>query len=333
MNPRYSRQVVLENIGPQGQEVLLNSKVIIIGCGALGTNIANNLVRAGVGTLLIVDRDLVELNNLQRQALFDEEDIGTPKALTAALKLQKINSDIEIKYLIKDLNSTNIEEIIDGFDLVLDATDNIPIRMIINDACVKNGIPWIYAGVIQTNGMLMNIIPGGPCFRCILPEVPTVGSLPTCETAGVLNTIPTIIAAIESTEAFKILLKKDIESKLIVYDVWKHTFNTVEIKKYNKCECCIKKEFKFLNSRKGEIITGLCDNGVQIIPPGDMFLDLEKITGNLDKIVNHLMTSEFVLQFDAEGKKMTLFKDGRAIIKGTGDIGAAKSFYSRYLGL
>jgi adenylyltransferase/sulfurtransferase len=333
MNSRYSRQVVLDKIGPQGQEVLLKSKVIIIGCGALGTNIANNLARAGVGTLMIADRDLVELNNLQRQTLFDEADVGSPKAIVAAGKLEKINSQIAIKYLVKDVNNTNIEDIIAGFDLVLDATDNIPTRMLINDACVKKGMYWIYAGVIQTKGMVMNILPQGPCFRCLLPEMPTAGSLPTCETAGVLNTIPTIIAAIESTEALKILLKKDIERRLIVYDVWEQTFNAIEIKKYNKCECCIKKDFKFLNAAKNEIITVLCDNGVQIIPPGDMVLDLGKISANLETTVDHIKASEFLLKFEAEGKKITLFKDGRAIIKGTGDTGAAKSFYTRYLGV
>jgi adenylyltransferase/sulfurtransferase len=325
--------MVLDKIGPQGQEKLLKSKVIIIGCGALGTNIANNLARAGVGTIQIVDRDLVELNNLQRQTLFDEADVGTPKAITAARKLEKINSEIEIKYLVKDVNNTNIEDIIAGFDLVLDATDNIPTRMLINDACVKKGMHWIYAGVIQTKGMMMNILPRGPCFRCLLPEMPTAGSLPTCETAGVLNTIPAVIAAMESTEALKALLKKDIDGRLIVYDIWEQTFNAIEIKKYNKCECCVKKDFKFLNAAKNEIITVLCDNGVQIIPSTDMVLDLEKIFSNLESTVDHIKTSEFLLKFEAEGKKITLFKDGRAIIKGTGDTGAAKSFYTRYLGL
>jgi molybdopterin/thiamine biosynthesis adenylyltransferase len=333
MNSRYSRQLVLAQIGPAGQEALLKSKVIIIGCGALGTNSANHLVRAGVGELLILDRDLVELNNLQRQNLFDETDIGTPKAAAAAARLEKINSEVQIKYLIKDLNDSNIEKIIAGFDLVLDATDNIPTRMLINDACVKMGIPWIYAGVIQTRGMVMNILPEGPCFRCLLPEMPTAGSLPTCETAGVLNTIPTIIAAIQSTEALKILLKKDIRIRLMIYDAWEQTFNAIDIKKYDRCQCCVEKDFTFLKAARHEIITVLCDNGVQIIPPTDMALPLEKISANLENTVDRLMTSEFLLRFEAEGRKMTLFKDGRAIIKGTGDMGAAKSFYTRYLGL
>ncbi len=333
MNPRYSRQVILDKIGREGQETLLKSKVVIIGCGALGTTIANNLARAGIGTLLIIDRDLVELNNLQRQQLFDEDDVGEPKAATAAHKLKRINSEIEIEYLIKDLNNTNIEGIINDFHLVIDATDNIPTRMLVNDACVKNRIPWIYAGVIQTKGMVMNILPDGPCFRCLLPEIPPAGTMLTCETVGVLNTIPNIIASIESTEAMKILLNKDIERKLIIYDVWEHTFDTVEVKKHEKCECCIKQDFKFLNMEKDEIITVLCDNGVQIIPAGDMDLELDKIAGNLEKTINNVMASEFLLKFEAEEKKITLFKDGRAIIKGTGDTGAAKSFYTRCLGL
>jgi adenylyltransferase/sulfurtransferase len=325
--------VVLDKIGHRGQEILLKSRVVIVGCGALGTTIANNLSRAGIGTLLIVDRDVVELNNLQRQVLFDEEDVGTPKVIAAARKLEKINSEIEIKYLIKDVNNTNIEDIMDGFHLVLDATDNVPTRMLVNDACVKNGIPWIYAGVIQANGMVMNILPDGPCFRCLLPELPPAGSVPTCETAGILNTIPNIIASIESTEALKILLKKDIERRLIVYDVWEHTFDTIKVRKYEKCECCAAQDFKFLNMEKREIITGLCDNGVLIIPPEDMGLDLGKIAGDLEKAVNNVMSSEFLIKFEAEEKTITLFRDGRAIIKGTGDKGAAKSLYSRYLGL
>lgn len=332
MNTRYLRQVVLDQIGPEGQELLLKSKVIIIGCGALGTHIANNLARAGVGKLLLVDRDLVELNNLQRQTLFDETDIGKPKAMAAAQKLKNINSEITIKYLIKDLHGINIEEVIEGFDLVLDATDNIPTRMIINDACVKMGKPWIYTGVIQTRGMVMNIYPEGPCFRCLVPEVPAPGSLPTCETAGILNTIPGIMAAIESTEAIKILLKREFERRLIVYDVWEHTFDTIEVKKDTGCDCCIKENFKFLSAAKSGIITMLCDNGVQIIPGMDMNLDLPKIAANLGRTVDHIIAGEFLIRFEAEGKKITLFKDGRAIIKGTGDTGIAKSLYTRYLG-
>lgn len=333
MSSRYSRQVVLDKIGRSGQETLLKSKVVIIGCGALGTNIAGTLTRAGIGNITMVDRDIIELNNLQRQIIFDEDDVGTAKTVAAARKLQKINSEIKIKSIIKDVNNRNIEEIISGTDLVLDATDNILTRMIINDACVKQGTPWVYAGVIRTNGMLMDILPQGPCLRCLLPEVPPPGSVQTCETAGILNTIPTIIASIECTEAIKILLNKDIEPKLIIYDVWEHRFDMIEIKKDKNCECCGKRDFKFLNKEIVEIITGLCDNSVQIMPPEDTVFDLKKIAANLEKSVGNLSVSEFLLKFQAEGKSFTIFEDGRAIIKGTGDKGAAKSLYSRYMGL
>jgi adenylyltransferase/sulfurtransferase len=181
--------------------------------------------------------------------------------------------------------------------------------------------------------MVMNILPDGPCLRCLLPEIPPAGTMPTCETVGVLNTIPAIIASIESTEALKILLNKDIERRLIVYDVWDHDFNSIEIKKYEKCQCCGEKDFKFLNVERNEIITALCDKGVQIIPAEDMKLELDKVALNLGKTVHNIMVNDFLLKFEAEKKQITLFKDGRAIIKGTSDKGAAKSFYTRYLGI
>lgn len=182
MNSRYSRQVILEQIGHQGQEKLLQSHVIVIGCGALGSTIAGNLARAGIGNLTVLDRDLVEKTNLHRQTLFNEDDIGSPKAPVAAQKLAKINSEIQINYHLKDLHNTNAQEIFLGngpknrADLVIDATDNIPTRMLINDVCVKHRIPWIYGGAIQTGGMVMNILPDGPCFRCLIPELPSRGN-------------------------------------------------------------------------------------------------------------------------------------------------------------
>ncbi len=333
MGIRYSRQTILQQIGEEGQEILKKSKVVIIGCGALGTNISNNLTRAGIGILHIIDRDVVELNNLQRQILFDELDVGSPKVIAAVEKLGKINSEIEIVPFIVDLNSSNIEAFIEESDLVLDATDNFQTRMIMNDACIKNKIPWIYTGIIQTHGMMMNILPQGPCLQCILPKIPPPGLTPTCETAGVLNTIVNILASIESTEAIKILLNKDIERRMVFYDVWNHQFETIEVTKNDECQCCVKNNFNFLNTEKKEMILELCDNAIQIIPPVNSTLNLKKISENLKNKVNELLVSEYVLRFQVEGKKITIFQDGRALIKGTGDKGIAKSIYSRYLGL
>jgi len=333
MDIRYSRQTILQQIGEEGQKILKKSKVVIVGCGALGTNISNILARAGIGNLHIIDRDVVELNNLQRQILFDEQDIGTAKVIAAVKKLGKINSEIEIVPFIVDLNNNNIEAFIEESDLVLDATDNFQTRMIINDACIKNEIPWIYTGVIKTHGMTMNILPEGPCFQCVLPSIPDPGSTPTCETAGILNTIVNIMASIESTEAIKILLNRDIEKSLVFYDVWNHQFERVDVKKDNGCECCVKKNFKFLETEKREMILELCDNAIQIFPPTETKINLKKIAENLKNKVTELTFSEFVLMFQAENKKITIFEDGRALIKGTGDKGIAKSIYSRYLGL
>lgn len=333
MNSRYSRQTILPQIGQEGQKILLKSQVVIVGCGALGTNISTILARAGIGKLHIIDRDIVEFNNLQRQILFNEQDVGSPKVIAAVEKLEKINSEIEIVSSIVDLNGNNIEEFIKKTDLVLDATDNFQTRMIINDACVKNKIPWIYAGVIQTHGMMMNILPDGPCFQCILPKLPSPGSTPTCETAGVLNTMANIIASIESTEAIKILLNRDIEKNLVFYDVWNHHYEKIRVAKNDECGCCVKKKFDFLNTENTEMIIELCDNAIQIFPPPNTTLNLKKIAENLKNKVTELTVSEFILMFQAENKKITIFENGRALIKGTGDKGIAKSIYSRYLGL
>jgi adenylyltransferase/sulfurtransferase len=337
MEDRYSRQTVLASIGTAGQEKLLQSKIAVIGCGALGTHIASNLARAGIGHIRVLDRDVVELNNLQRQTLFDETDLGKPKVEAALEKLRKINSEITIEGLVKDLHNGNIEEMIEGFDLVMDATDNIPTRMIVNDACVKKKVPWIYAGVIRSEGMVMSILPEGPCLRCLLPEIPPAGSMTSCELAGVMNTVPAIIAAIQCTEAFKILLNQiEKKRKLIVYDVWTHRFNGLNINKNPACACCGKGEFTFLDNPGRDVVMGLCEDSVQIIPPRDTRVDLGILTSDLAKAgstVNVVISNDHLVRFLAEGKQITVYGDGRALVKGTGDNGVAKAVYSRYLGL
>jgi adenylyltransferase/sulfurtransferase len=337
MQSRYSRQVILQNIGQKGQEKLLNSSVAIVGCGALGTVAANNLARAGVGKILIIDRDFVELNNLQRQMLFDENDVGAPKAVAAAEKIASINSDIEVHPIIKDINYTNIEEILNGVDLVIDGTDNIQTRMLINDVCVKNRIPWIYTGAIGTSGMSMNILPDKACIRCLYPGIPKAGSLPTCDTMGVLNTITVIMGSIETTEAIKILLEfyDDIEStnsNLLVYDTWNHSFDSIMVKKNEKCECCGKKNYEFIDSDEQEIITSLCGrNAIQITPADPKELSLKSIGDKLEKL-GTVKCSDFIMLFKNDETEISLFRDGRAIIKGTDDEAVARTIYARYIG-
>ena len=220
VNDRYSRQILLKYIQEKGQEKLASSSTAVIGCGALRTTIANNLARAGIGYICIIDRDIVELNNLQRQNLFDEDDIGFTKAGVAAEKLRKINSEIRIEPIVDDVSYKNIEHAIKNMNVVLDGTDNMLVRFLINDACVKHNIPWIYGGAIETYGMTMNIIPHKtPCFRCLIQDLPEAGSLPTCDTVGVLNSIPGIIGSIQSTEPLKILLGEEINNGILTYDV------------------------------------------------------------------------------------------------------------------
>ena len=337
MQSRYSRQVILQNIGEEGQEKLLNSSVAIVGCGALGTVAANNLARAGVGKISIIDRDFVELNNLQRQMLFDENDIGAPKAVAAAEKIASINSDIEVHPIIKDINYTNIEEILKGVDLVIDGTDNIQTRMLINDVCMKNRIPWIYTGAIGTSGMSMNILPDKACLRCLYPGIPKAGSLPTCDTMGVLNTITVIMGSIETTEAIKILLGfyDDIEStnsNLLVYDTWNHSFDSITVKKNEKCECCGKENYEFIDSDEQEIITSLCGrNAIQITPADPKELSLKGIGEKLEKL-GTVKCTDYIMLFKNDETEISLFRDGRAIIKGTNDEIVARTIYARYIG-
>jgi adenylyltransferase/sulfurtransferase len=333
VNDRYSRQILLKNIQEDGQKKLAKSNVVVIGCGALGTTIANNLVRSGIGHVKIVDRDIVELNNLQRQNLFDEDGVGFPKASTATEKLEKINSDIKIDYVVDDVNHENIENIIKNMDIVLDGTDNMLIRFLINDACVKHGIPWVYGGAIETYGMTMNIIPDEtPCFRCVVHDLPEAGLLPTCDTVGVLNSIPGIIASVQSTEALKILLDKNINRNLLTYDVWNHDFHNMEVKRKKDCVCCVKHNFEFLNAEKKETMILLCGGGaIQITPANSMKISFEELVEKLQKL-GKVENREIILRFKISDYELNIFRNGRTIIMGTNDMKTAKSLYAKYIG-
>lgn len=331
---RYSRQILLDKIKKVGQDKLRNSKITLIGCGALGTTIANNLARCGIGNITIVDRDIIELNNLQRQSLYDENDIGMPKASTLSNKLKKINSDIKIKPIIVDLNNKNIEKIIKNSDLVLDGTDNMQIRFLINDVCVKNNIPWIYGGAIKTEGMTMNIIPHKtPCLRCLIENIPKPGSLPTCDTVGVLNTIPSVIADIQSTETIKIILNEEINDGLIVYDIWTHDFKNYKIKRRRDCKCCEKHDFEYLNKKEEENIISICSSGaIQITPEYKMSISFKDLSNRLKKS-GKVDVHSMLLRFKIDNYEINIFRDGRAIIMGTNDKIIAKSLYAKYIGV
>lgn len=336
---RYFKQILLPEIGEAGQQRLSNSSVLIVGCGALGTVIANSLVRAGVSHVRIIDRDFIELDNLPRQILFDEEDIrkGLPKAVAAADKLRLINSDITIEPVVADLTAENIDRILTGVDLVIDGTDNFETRFLINDASIKYSVPWIYGGVVSTYGMSYTIIPGEtPCFQCFINEIPKPGTSPTCDTVGVLGTAVTIVASIEVTEALKILTgkKEALHRKLMYVDVWKGVWNYFKITKgKERCPVCDENKFVYLEKGQGSRVTSLCgQNAVQISSPIHAVSSFEELARRL-ALTGEVRYNEYMLKFNVDSYEFTIFTDGRTIIKGTTDTSGARTLFAKYIGL
>ncbi|MFC2013962.1 ThiF family adenylyltransferase [Chloroflexota bacterium] len=335
MIDRYSRQTLFEGIGKEGQKRLGNSYVVIIGCGALGTIIATSLVRAGVGRIRIIDRDFIEYHNLQRQVLFDEDDIrnGLPKAIAAERHLKKVNSSIEIEGIVADVNYTNIERLVNGADLILDGLDNFEARFLINDFSLKHKIPWVYGGAISSAGMTMSIIPGEtPCFRCISPTAPSPQAALTCDTAGVISPAPFIIGSIESAEAMKILVgAKEINRDLIIIDVWEGIFHRLKIALYANCPACHGK-YGFLDGESGLKTTSLCgQNAVQVLNHTAGELSLKELAARL-KPVAEVNYNEFMLRFTVDNHEMVVFPDGRAILRDSTDESLARGFYNKYIG-
>jgi molybdopterin-synthase adenylyltransferase len=340
MLDRYSRQTLFAPIGKEGQERLRAASVTIIGCGALGTVLANNLCRAGIGHLTIADRDYIEISNLQRQILFDEEDVARhlPKAVAAKEKLQRVNSDVQVQALIEDINADGIEALVQNSDLLLDATDNFETRYLLNDVCIKYDKPWIYSGVIASYGVTMNIIPGvTPCLRCVFPEMPLPGTTPTCDTAGVLNGIVGAITGIASTEVLKILLNSDrVSHDMLWMDLWENTSERLELPRQPDCPACGQHHYEFLDSLSGSRATSLCGrNAVQVRGNGHSRagkVDFPALAQRLSPL-GEVNFNEFLLRFSVDTYELTVFPDARAIIKGTDDEQVARSVYARYIGM
>jgi adenylyltransferase/sulfurtransferase len=337
---RYSRQMRFPGVGESGQQKLLASHVTLCGCGALGTVLANALVRAGVGHIRLVDRDFIETNNLQRQVLFDEHDVAEnlPKAEAAARKLNAINSSIHVEPVVTDIDHTNILELVKDADLILDGTDNFEIRYLINDVAVKQGKPWIYGGCIGSHGQTMTIIPGEtPCLRCVFEAAPAPGEAATCETAGVLSPIVNIVASYQVTEALKILTgrRDQINRDLIFIDVWENVHRRIKIAPLLgkvDCPCCQRRQFDWLEGEQGSHTTSLCGrNAVQVSHRTATRLNFEAMAQHLEPLgdVNY---NRFLLKFQADGCEFTVFPDGRAIIKGTSDVDKARTLYAKYIG-
>lgn len=339
---RYQKQVLFAGIGSSGQAAISQSRVLVCGCGALGSVLVDTLARAGVGFIRIVDRDFVELSNLQRQVLFTEEDVANrvPKAVAAADRLKTINSDIEIDAIVADVNFRNIAHFADGVDLILDGTDNFEVRFLINDYALESGIPWIYTGCVGSHGQTMTIFPGETaCLRCLIEDVPEPGATETCDTAGVIGPAINVIASLEAVDALKILSgqRELVKPVLKVVDVWDGTWRNMNIGKLREtanCPACQRGERDWLQGRTGSQSSVLCGrNAVQVSPSTPGKLDLVELAQRLKSSGKVTQTAFLLrLQLTDPDYDVTIFADGRAIIKGTEDVSVARSVYSRYIG-
>ncbi len=337
---RYVRQVRYAPLGEEGQRRLAGARALVCGCGALGSVVAETLVRSGVGCVRIVDRDFLETSNLQRQVLFDEEDVaaGLPKAIAAQAKLQKINSEVEIEAVVADVDHTNIESLCRGVDVVVDGTDNFEIRFLINDVAVKHNLPWIYGGCVGAEGQTMTILPhDSACLTCLMPSAPPPGMTPTCDTAGILAPIVGVIASIEAVEAIKILSghREQTSRVLRVVELWDNRIREIDLGRLRDqvdCPTCRRGEFPWLEGRRGSHSAVLCGrNAVQLSPPERFELSLAALAERLEG-VGHLTQNAYLLRLEIEGYQITVFTDGRAIIGGTDDIATARSVYAKYIG-
>ena len=342
---RYSRQVRVPGVGKAGQQKLMQSRVTLCGVGALGTVLANTLVRAGVGFVRVVDRDFVEPSNLQRQVLFDESDVmlNLPKAEAAAAKLRAINSTVTIEPLVADIERTNIETLCEGADLILDGTDNFEVRYLINDVSIKHNIPWVYGGAVGTEGMTMTILPGEtPCLQCVFEQSPGPGEVGTCETAGVLGPVVSIVASYQAAEAIKILAGKReaCNRELFTLNVWENTTRRVKIAplkgRKGKCPACGTRAFEWLAGAHGTQSTSLCGrNAVQVShrrPTGLNFQELAKALPATGPVTVNKFLLKATVADGGSDYEFTVFADGRAIIKGTDDVERARALYAKYIG-
>jgi molybdopterin-synthase adenylyltransferase len=335
---RYSRQRLLPFIGDEGQQRLSKAKVLIVGVGATGSVLADQLVRAGVGMLTVVDRDVVERSNLQRQTLYDEEDAAqsTPKAVAAERRLRRINSEIRVEGIVADFHGEEAEDLVATHDLTLDGTDNFEARYVINDAAVKHRKPWIYVGAVSTYGMTAVIVPEqSACLRCLIPEPPAAGSAATCDTAGVLGPAVGAIASVAAAEAIKLLVggaEESLTGRIAHFDLSDLTWRLVETRRKAECPCCVHRQFPFLEDQAGIRAVTLCGrNTVQVLPGGAMRIDLEALAQRL-RGLGEVKKDRHSLRISIDEYVLTVFPDGRALVQGTVETGIAKSIYSRYVG-
>jgi molybdopterin-synthase adenylyltransferase len=336
LHEKYSRQTLFAPIGVQGQQRLLSSRVVIVGCGAIGAATANLLTRAGVGSLRIIDRDFVDSSNLQRQTLFEESDArdSLPKALAAQRRLQAINSDVQVEGIVADLNPKNAKELLKDYPLILDGTDNFETRFLLNDFAVSAAVPWIYAAAVSSYGVTYTICPGiTACLACLMDSGGGSGFEDTCDTIGVLGSIVNLMASLQATEAIKILSGTDaaLHGRLISSDVWSGRFQSIVPERNANCRTCVGGEFPYLQGEFQPHIT-MCGRDSVQIHERNRVLDLSVLERHLGATVSDVRQNGFLLRFRVSPYEMTVFADGRAMIKGTTDPAIARTLYAKYIG-
>ncbi|MBE7097697.1 thiazole biosynthesis adenylyltransferase ThiF [Bacillus cereus] len=339
MNNRYSRQELFSPIGEEGQRKIREKHVLIIGAGALGSANAEMFVRAGVGTVTIVDRDYVDWSNLQRQQLYAESDVenNLPKAVAAKKRLAEINREVRVEALVQDVTAEELEELVTNVDVMIDATDNFETRFIVNDIAQKHSIPWIYGACVGSYGLSYTILPNKtPCLSCLLQSIPLGGA--TCDTAGIISPAVSLVVSHQVTEALKLLVEdyESLRDGLVSFDVWKNEYSCMNVQKLRKhnCPSCGENAiYPYLNKENTSKTAVLCGrNTVQIRPPHKEEMDFERYKELLKDRVNDLNVNPYLLSFSVEEKRLVAFKDGRVLVHGTKDISEAKTIYHRYFG-
>ncbi len=335
---RYTRQSILREIGEEGQRSISRSRVAVIGVGAIGSMSSTILARAGVGFIRVVDRDIVELSNLHRQFLYTEDDAreGLPKAVAAGIHLAAMNSDTRIEAINDHVSPRNIGSIAGDVDIIVDGTDNMETRYLVNDFSVKCSKPWVYGGALGTGGMAMVIDPGrGPCLRCVFPESPGPGRLGTCETVGVLGSVPAVTGSYQAMAAIRHIVSgsEGREGKLLVFDLWNDDFSAVAATRDESCPTCGRKEFPYLEEERETAVVTTCGEGVyQIYPPEPRRVDLEERAKVLEDAGNVVRKGHYII-FESGPRAMIIFSDGRARVRGMKNRSDALKFYTQYLGM
>ncbi len=335
---RYSRQELFAGIGADGQKRIRGSRVALVGCGALGSVLAETMTRAGVARLAIIDRDFVEESNLQRQVLFDEADArdAVPKAVAAVRKLAAINSDVELVPHVADLSPVDAPTLLAEADLILDGTDNFETRFLVNDIAVREKVPWIYGACVAAYGLALAIRPGEtPCLRCVLGEPPAPGSGPTCDTAGVVAPIVHVIAGIQAGEALKLLAGReaDLLPGIVSVDLWAGSFDVMDLKgRRPSCPACTEGIFEFADRASSSLSAVLCGrDAVQVRPAQRSKLSLDDLEARL-AAVGEVRRNDYLVRFRSDDAELVVFEDGRALIKGVATEARARSIYAKYIG-